>query len=76
MKREALVPIDEELDQQITRAAEPDPGPLARRRPMAVPRPRMNPDGVRQLTTHSYRGQLNDWLQRCDIRDEHGRRCT
>ena len=73
MKREALVPIDEELDQQITEQQSrildrwPDGGRWL------FPAPRMNPDGVRQLTTHSYRGQLNDWLQRCDIRDEHGR---
>jgi hypothetical protein len=33
----------------------------------------MNPDGRRPLTTHSYRGQLAVWLQRCDVRDEHGR---
>ena len=73
MKREALVPIDEELDQQITRQQ----GRILDRWPdggrWLFPAPRMNPDGVRQLTTHSYRGQLNDWLQRCDIRDEHGR---
>ena len=73
MKREALVPIDEELDQQITGQQSrildrwPDGGRWL------FPAPRMNPDGVRQLTTHSYRGQLNDWLQRCDVRDEHGR---
>ncbi len=40
MKREALVPIDEELDQQITEQQQPDPGPLAGRRPVAVPRAR------------------------------------
>jgi integrase len=72
MKREALIPIDEELDRQITEQQSrildrwPDGGRWL------FPAPRMNPDGVRQLTTHSYRGQLNDWLQRCDIRDEHG----
>jgi integrase len=73
MKREALVPVDEELDQQITGQQQrildrwPDGGRWL------FPAPRMNPDGARQLTTHSYRGQLNDWLQRCDVRDEHGR---
>ena len=73
MKREALVPIDEELDQQITEQQSRilDRWPHGGR--WLFPAPRMNPDGVRQLTTHSYRGQLNDWLQRCDIRDEHGR---
>ncbi|WP_254647944.1 tyrosine-type recombinase/integrase [Streptomyces sp. GbtcB6] len=33
----------------------------------------MNPDGTRPLTTHSYRRQLDRWLERCDVRDEHGR---
>ena len=33
----------------------------------------MNPDGRKPLSTHSYRGQLRDWLDRCDVRDEHGR---
>ena len=32
----------------------------------------MNPDGTRPLTTHSYRGQLALWVERCNIRDEHG----
>src|ERR1017187_10893002 len=25
-----------------------------------------------EKNTHSFRGQLNDWLQRCDAPDEHG----
>src|SRR2546429_6692409 len=33
----------------------------------------MNPDGPRPLTTPSYRGQLDLRLERCDLRDEHGR---
>jgi integrase len=33
----------------------------------------MNPGGRRPLNTHTYRGQLRDWLERCDVRDEHGR---
>ncbi|GAA2208038.1 tyrosine-type recombinase/integrase [Nonomuraea monospora] len=73
MKREALVPIDEELDQQIAEQQRR----VLQRWPDGTrwlfPAPRKNPDGARQLTTHSYRGQLNDWLQRCDVRDEHGR---
>ena len=73
MKREALVPIDEELDQQITEQQSRILDRWPDRGRWLFPAPRMNPDGVRQLTTHSYRGQLNDWLQRCDIRDEHGR---
>ena len=46
MKREALVPIDEELEQAIAEQQQRILRPLARRRPLAVPRARqMNPDG-------------------------------
>ncbi len=73
MKREALVPIDEEVEQAITEQQQrilrrwPDGSPWL------FPAPKMNPDGRNPLTTHSYRGQLRDWLGRCDVRDEHGR---
>lgn len=72
MKREALVPIDEEVEAEIA-AQQRDV--LARwpgASPWLFPAPRMNPDGHRPLTTHSYRGQLAVWLERCDVRDEHG----
>jgi integrase len=73
MKREALVPIDEELKQAITEQQQR----ILRRwpggSPWLFPAPKMNPDGRKPLTTHSYRGQLRDWLGRCDVRDEHGR---
>ena len=73
MKREALVPIDEEVEQGITaqqqRILARWPGGV----PGLFPAPKMNPDGRRPLSTHSYRGQLRDWLERCDVRDEHGR---
>jgi len=73
MKREALVPIDEEVEQAIIEQQQR----ILRRwpggSPWLFPAPRMNPDGRKPLTTHSYRGQLRDWLQRCDVRDEHAR---
>ncbi|WP_385618250.1 site-specific integrase [Streptomyces sp. P8-A8] len=73
MKREALVPIDEEVEGEITvqqqRVLERWPGGSR----WLFPAPRMNPDGTRPLTTHSYRRQLDLWLERCDVRDEHGR---
>ena len=73
MKREALVPIDEEVEawiaEQQQRILRRWPGAS----PWLFPAPRMNPDGVRPLSTHSYRGQLTLWLQRCEARDEHGR---
>lgn len=73
MKREALVPIDEEIEQAIATQQQR----ILRRWPekgrWLFPAPRMNPDGRKPLSTHSYRGQLDIWLERCDVRDEHGR---
>ncbi|MER5219355.1 tyrosine-type recombinase/integrase [Streptomyces flaveus] len=73
MKREALVPIDEEVENEIIaqqqRVLHRWPGGSQ----WLFPTPRMNPDGTRPLTTHSYRGQLDRWLERCDVRDEHGK---
>jgi len=72
MKREALVPIDEEIAAMITaqrgRNRQRWPGGT----PVLFPRPRANIDGTRPLSTSSYRSALRTWLQRCDIRDENG----
>ena len=73
MKREALVPIDEEVEQGIIEQQQR----VLRRWPdgrrWLFPALKMNPDGRKPFSTHSYRGQLRDWLARCDVRDEHGR---
>jgi ferredoxin len=73
MKREALVPIDEEIHREIgeqqQRTLRRHPaGP-----PVLFPRPSNNLDGHRPLSPHTYRGALRRWLAVCDIRDEHGR---
>lgn len=73
MKREALVPIDEEVEQAITEQQRRILRRWANGSPWLFPAPKMNPDGRKPLTTHSYRGQLRDWLTRCDVRDEHGK---
>ena len=73
MKREALVPIDEETEQDITAQQQRILARWPDGVPGLFPAPKMNPDGRRPLSTHSYRGQLRDWLERCDVRDEHGR---
>lgn len=72
MSREALVPLDEEVQAEITAQQRrvTDRWPAGSR--WLFPAPRLNPDGARPLSTHSYRGQLNDWLARCDVRDQHG----
>ncbi|MDV9194593.1 tyrosine-type recombinase/integrase [Streptomyces sp. Wh19] len=68
-----LRPCDEEVENEITTQQQRvlDRWPSGSR--WLFPAPRMNPDGTRPLTTHSYRGQLDPWLERCDVRDEHGR---
>jgi hypothetical protein len=73
MKREAAVPIDEELEaaigEQQLRILEkwPDGAPLL------FPRERSNVSGNVPLDPGTYRRKLNCWLQACEIRDEHGR---
>ena len=72
MKREALVPIDEELHQMIkdhqVQILLRWPGGIA----VLFPRPKANLDGSRPIGSSPYRDALYHWLERCDIRDEHG----
>jgi hypothetical protein len=68
MKREALVPIDEELHAEVV-AQRGRASPSA----LLFPRPLKNPDGRFPSTSVTYRAALYRWLQRCDVRDEHGR---
>jgi integrase len=73
MKREALIPIDEQLEREIAaqqRAlAERWPGGP----PVLFPRQTANPDGHIPVSDGTYRSALHRWLDRCDVRDEHGR---
>ena len=72
MKREALVPIDEELQQMIN---------LHQQRivarwpevPVLFPRTKANIEGTRPVGAPAYRVALARWLRDCDVRDEHGR---
>ena len=72
MKREALVPIDDELLAMISaqhdrvRLRWPDVTPVL------FPRPQTNLPGTRPVGGSTYRGALYCWLADCDIRDEHG----
>jgi integrase len=68
MKREALVPIDEEVrdlivEQRVRIGA-------AR---WLFPRPTKNPEGRVPVGSGTYRQALYRWLERCDVRDAHGR---
>jgi integrase len=73
MKREALVPIDEQVEQAIAEQQQQILRRWPHGSPWLFPAPKMNPDGAKPLSTHSYRGQLRDWLGRCNVRDEHDR---
>jgi integrase len=72
MKREALVPVDDELlelirDQQ-QRVLDRYPSGI-----VLFPRPAKNPDGKSPVSSSTYRLALYRWLERCDVRDEYGR---
>jgi integrase len=73
MKREALVPIDEDLraliSEQQNRILRLYPSSPA----VLFPRPAKNPDGNAPVSSPTYRLALYRWLEDCDIRDEHGR---
>ncbi len=73
MKREALVPIDEELEQEITRQQQAVRQRWPGGTPVLFPQPTANPGGRTPLSDGTYRSALKRWLERCDIRDEHGR---
>ncbi len=72
MKRDALVPIDEQLRELIaehhTRTAQRWPAGT----PGLFPRPTKNIDGSHPIGSPTYRMALLRWLAACDVRDEHG----
>jgi hypothetical protein len=72
MRREAAVPIDEELAAGIRaqqdRVARRWPGG----NPNLFPRSKANVSGKWPLSSDSYRRMLERWLATCDVRDEHG----
>ena len=72
MKREALVPVDDELLELIRGQQQ---RVLDRYPPGAVlfPRPEKNPDGKTPVSSSTYRLALYRWLELCDACDEHGR---
>ena len=73
MKREAAVPLDQELEAGIRaqqrRVLDRWPESAA----CLFPRPHANVSGNLPLSDSSYRRMLGRWLATCDIRDEHGR---
>jgi integrase len=72
MKREALVPIDDEVQSMISAQQQHNRERWPGGTPVLFPRPHSNIDGTRPVSTGTYRSALRSWLERCDIRDEHG----
>jgi len=72
MKREALVPIDDELHRQIGEQQQRVLQRFPAGAPVLFPRQTGNLDGRRPVSCHTYRSALSRWLEDCDIRDEHG----
>lgn len=72
MKREALVPIDDEIlalaGEQKQRVLQHFPAGT----PVLFPRPTGNLKGDRPIAAQTYRKALYRWLADCDVRDEHG----
>ncbi len=72
MKREALVPIDEELERLITDQQHRVQTRWPQGVPVLFPRLTSNIDGSRPYCSNTYRRALYQWVARCDIRDERG----
>lgn len=72
MKREALVPIDEQLEKLITAQRETVREAYRGASPLLFPRPVANIDGTRRRISGTYQPALDTWLKACDIRDRSG----
>jgi integrase len=73
MRREAAVPIDEELEAAIREQQRRILAQWPAGTTCLFPRPRANVSGNLPLSDSSYRRMLGRWLATCEIRDEHGR---
>jgi integrase len=68
MKRQALVPIDEQLHAMIV-----EQQVRVGDAPVLFPRPTKNPDRRAPIASPTYRLALYRWLACCEVRDTHGR---
>jgi integrase len=73
MKRQALVPIDEEVRAMIGHQQERNLQRWPDGISLLFPRPTKNPDGRAPTSSSTYRLALYRWLERCEVRDENGR---
>jgi integrase len=72
MRREAAVPIDEELEAEVHAQQRRVLGRWPGGSKHLFPRAKANAGGQRRLSYNSYRDTLNRWLASCEVRDEHG----
>lgn len=72
MKREALVPIDEQLEGNLRDQQQRLLGQWPAGIPVLFPRKLKNLHGTEPMRPDTYRQALGPWLERCDIRDAHG----
>jgi integrase len=72
MRREAAVPIDQELEAEIRAQQQRVAARWPDTHPHLFPALTGNANGQRALSYGSYRRALNAWLADCEIRDEHG----
>ncbi len=72
MKREALVPIDEQVRELITEQRHRTVQRWSSATAFLFPRPTKNIDGTQPISSSTYRMALLRWLAACDVRDEHG----
>lgn len=72
MRREAAVPIDTVLEDEIHAQQQRVATRWPNQHPHLFPQINGNAGGQRPLSYYSYRGMLNSWLALCEVRDEHG----
>jgi integrase len=72
MKREALVPLDDEL-LELIRCQQRRVLERYGSGTVLFPRPEKNPDGKKPVSSSTCRLAIYRWLEDCDVRDEHGR---
>ncbi|MFF3159914.1 tyrosine-type recombinase/integrase [Streptomyces sp. NPDC057910] len=73
MKREAAVPIDEDVQAAIRDQQQRVLNRWPQGTAVLFPRPNSNVSGTMRIGYGSYRKKLKRWLATCEIRDEHGR---
>jgi integrase len=72
LTREAIIPISQQLLEQIRRQQQDLTERFPARPPILLPRPRANPDGTLAFQWSALNQRLRRWAVECDIRDATG----